>query len=545
MIHTEYPFHDIQHELHTIKDIVQIAAVAYADNPVFRYKQGGEEMERYKEDFIRDVEQRGRLFHQLFPKGSHIAVLGKTSYEWLCCFLAVMCSENVAVPIDRELREDEILAQLKDADTLCLIYDREQRSVAEAVEQRFHGTVRCIAMREPEDSCRAAENLPQMLCAVEPEGVWTGNPARDDLAAIVFTSGTTGRSKGVMLTHLNLAWNGMNGGSYGHLSPEDRALSILPIHHTLEISAGILSLLCCGVTICINDSLKYMSRNLKKYHPTLMITVPLVIETLYKTIWREIDKGGKRKKVQRVMRLARLLYYCHIDVRRKVFAQILEQLGGNLRMLVVGGAYIAPNILDAFETWGITMVQGYGITECAPVVACNTDRYKKRGSVGKIVPGCEAKIVDGEICVRGPIVMKGYYKNPEMTAEVLADGWFKTGDLGYLDKDFFLYLTGRKKNLIILSNGENVSPEELEQDFQRDASVREVLVYAEDGVIVAEIFPEEESWKKLGVDSEEEYFQNLMKQVNYGRPVYKQIGKVKLRRTEFEKNTSRKIIRQK
>jgi long-chain acyl-CoA synthetase len=372
---------------------------------------------------------------------------------------------------------------------------------------------------------------------MDAENTWTGQPKEDDLAEIVFTSGTTGKSKGCMITHGNLAWNAMNGSSYTYLTTKDSTMSVLPINHTLEITAGILTPMCCGVTICINDSLKYLSRNLLLYQPQCMIVVPLIVETLHKNIWREIEKTGQHRKVRAAMKIARFLYQCHIDIRRKLFAGILEGLGGNLRLLVGGGAYIEPEIIKDFEAWGINIVQGYGITECAPVVACNTDRYKKYDSVGKIVTGCEVKIVEDEIRVKGPIVMKGYYKNPEATEEAFDGEWFKTGDLGYLDSDNYLYITGRKKNLIILPNGENVSPEELEQKIMRFPYVKEVVVSEKDGQIQAEVFLDKE------VQDAEQKIKGDITLLNKSLPNYKKIARTVVREQEFEKTTTRKIKR--
>jgi long-chain acyl-CoA synthetase len=535
---TEYPFYEIKHEFRTVRDVVAVTAETYQDNPVFRWKKGKEIIEKSKEQFTQDVDRAGALFHQLFPRASHIAVLGKTSYEWIACYFAVMNSENVSVPLDKELPPEELLELIRFSDSVCLMYDEDYTDVAELLEESVEGeegiSVECICMQRIEGK----RNLPELLENLNTGNLWIGQPEEDDLAEIVFTSGTTGKSKGCMITHRNLAWNAMNGSSYTYLTAKDSTMSILPINHALEITAGMMTPMCCGVTICINDSLKYLNRNLLLYKPQCMIVVPLVVETLYKNIWREIRKTGQERKIRAAMKGTRLLYKCHIDVRRKVFAKILEQLGENLRLLVGGGAYIEPKIIKDFEVWGINIVQGYGITECAPVVACNTDRYKKYDSVGKIVTGCEVKIVEDEIWVKGPIVMKGYYKNPEATAEAFEGEWFKTGDLGYLDSDNYLYITGRKKNLIILPNGENVSPEELEQKIMRFPYVKEVVVSEKAGQIQAEVFLD----KEMQPDGEQRIKED-MAALNKSLPNYKKIARTIVREQEFEKTTTRKIKR--
>lgn len=531
---TKYPFYDIVHEIKTIKDLIALVPKSYQDNPVFCYKDGKEIKEKFKEEFVSDINKIGRMLHKRFDKGSHIALLGKTSYEWISCYFAIMNSENIAVPLDKELAAEDLLEFIEFADTDCIIYDSDYIDIIKFIKEHSKQEFIYICMQNYGDD----EALPNAISSISTDTFWEGNPQSDDIAEIVFTSGTTGKSKGCMITHGNLAWNAMNGSSFVDITTEDKVLSILPINHTLEIAAGIMTPLYKGSTLYLNDSLKYLARNLSVFKPTGMVVVPLVIETLYKNIWREINKQGKTKKVKFAMKFVSLLYKCHIDIRRKIFAEILNQLGGGLRLMVVGGAYIEPKLIKDFDAWGITIVQGYGITECAPVITCNTDRYRKIDSVGRVVTGSKLKLVDNEILVSGPIVMKGYYKNPQATSEVFDDNWFKTGDLGYLDKDNYLHITGRKKNLIILSNGKNVSPEELEQKILRFSYVKEVLVSEKNGIIEAEIFPDKEAEPNANTKIHEDILL-----LNKNLPNYKKIVKVVLREQEFDKTTTRKIKR--
>lgn len=531
---TQYPFYEIPDVFETVKDVIEVILKTYKNNPVFRYKCGKEVVDKYKEEFVSDIKLTGHMLHNRFLSGSHIALLGKTSYEWLVCYFAIMNSKNVAIPLDKELPKEDLLELIDFADADCLIYDLDYADVSDYIAQHTKRQIKSICMQR-KDSVDSLWNLVEKFHA---EILWEGNPKKDDIAEIIFTSGTTGKSKGCMLTHENLAWNAMNGKSFVYMTPEDKVMSILPINHALEIAAGILTQFCSGVTICINDSMKYHTKNLLVYQPSGMVVVPLVMETLYKSIWREIKNQKKDRIIRVVMKMVWLLYKCHIDIRRQVFSQILKKLGGNLRILVVGGAFIEPKLIKDFETWGITIVQGYGITECAPVISCNTDRYKKYDSVGKIVTGSRVKIVENEIWVKGSIVMKGYYKNLEATKAAFSDGWFKTGDLGYLDKEGFLYITGRKKNLIILPNGENVSPEELEQKIMKIAYVKEVLVFEKEGQICAEVFLD----KEVETEAEVKIHSDIM-DLNRNLPNYKKIGKVLIREEEFEKTTTRKIKR--
>lgn len=531
---TEYPFYEITDEFETVKDVIVVVLKTYHNNPVFRYKQGREIWEKSKDEFVTDVQQIGHLFHEKFAKGSHIALLGKTSYEWLCCYFAAMNSENITVPLDKELPPEELTELITFADSDCLIYDGEYQDVVDYIKHHTEQQIHYICMHENEQD----DWLWSMVGEIGEKDAWIGNPSKDDVAEIIFTSGTTGKSKGCMLTHGNLAWNAMNGKSFVYMSPQDSVLSILPINHALEIAAGIMTQFCSGVTICINDSLKYLTKNLLLYQPSGMVVVPLVMETLYKNIWREIEKQNRARTVKIAMKLSWLLYCCHIDIRRKLFSQILEQLGGKLRIIVVGGSYIEPKLIKDFETWGITIVQGYGITECAPVISCNTDRCRKYDSVGKVVTGSEVRIVEKEIWVKGTIVMKGYYKNPQETAQVFNGEWFKTGDLGYLDQNNWLYITGRKKNLIILPNGENVSPEELEQKVMRLSYVKEVIVSEKNGKIQAEVFLD----TKMESEAEVKIHEDMMT-LNKSLPNYKKITKTIIREQEFEKTTTNKIKR--
>lgn len=531
MKETKFPFYPIQHELKTVKDIVRVTQKTYKDNPVFRYKDGKAIVEKNKDQFLQDVQNMEQLLHALFEKHSHIGLIGKTSYMWVTSYFAIMSSENIAVPFDKELPQTDLLELMEFADLNCLLFDKAYGELAQMAHERLG--IDCICIHEVD-----SRNLPSLLQEEKYDKDWSGTPTPDDVAEIVFTSGTTGKSKGCMITHRNLAVNAMNGSSYVQINHEDSTLSILPINHALEITAGMCTPMCCGVTICINDSLKYLNKNLLLFKPQCMIAVPMVIETFHKTIWREITKQKKETKVRIAMVFIRVLYKLGIDIRRKTFAEILEKLGGNLRLLIVGGAYVNPKIIKEYEAWGINVVQGYGITECAPVVSCNTDRKKKYKSVGKVVTDCEVKISEGEILVSGPIVMKGYYKDQAATDSVFENGWFKTGDLGYLDHENYLYITGRKKNLIILPNGENISPEELELKISSIPYIKEVVVSEQEGVIQAEVFLDEE----MNYNARNDVFHDI-DAIGRKLPNYKKIARVVIREDEFEKTTTRKIKR--
>ena len=341
------------------------------------------------------------------------------------------------------------------------------------------------------------------------------SPDPDSLCTIMFTSGTTGKSKGVMLTHRNMAENAT---CLDMKLPERSVvLTVLPIHHAYCLSMDILKGFSLGAILCINDSLLRVAKNIKLFQPNMILMVPLMIETMARKLE---DAAGLPPQL----------------VRKEVF-------GENLTTIFSGGAYLNPALIDLFEKYGITIQQGYGMTECSPVISTNLSWNIRKDSVGQLMPNCQAKSVDGELWVKGSSVMMGYYKMPEETAEALEDGWLKTGDLGYVDQDNFVYLTGRKKNLIITKNGENVSPEELENKIGENRLVLEVLVRENEGMIEAEIFPDYEYAKKQGIEDMRAALQKVIDQYNLNAPAYKKVYRLKVRETEFEKTPSRKIKR--
>lgn len=331
----------------------------------------------------------------------------------------------------------------------------------------------------------------------------------------MFTSGTTGKSKGVMLTHRNLAENAT---CLDMKIPERTViLSVLPIHHAYCLSMDILKGMSLGSIICINDSLMRIAKNIKLFKPGIILMVPMMIEAMARKLEESSILPPK-------------------IIKKAVF-------GEQFHTICSGGAYLNPEYLDLFEKYRITILQGYGMTECAPVISTTVSWNMKKGSVGQLLPNCEAKAVDGELWVRGSSVMMGYYKMPKETAETLEDGWLKTGDLGYMDEENFVYLTGRKKNLIITKNGENVSPEELENKIGENRLVQEILVRENDGLIEAEIFPDYEYAKQKKVKAIGDALQEVIDNYNMTVPAYKKVYRLKIRETEFEKTTSRKIKR--
>jgi len=398
------------------------------------------------------------------------------------------------------------------ADATVLVIDEVRKDVAAIVKQRCPKLKYLISMqKEASDS----ESLSLVQLLREHEGSCCYLPDPDALATIMFTSGTTGKSKGVMLTHRNLAENATCLDM--KFPPRTVLMSVLPIHHAYCLSMDILKGISLGSVICINDSLIRMAKNIKLFRPNVILMVPLMIETMAKKLE---DAKGLPPEI----------------VKKEVF-------GEQFHTICSGGAYLPPAMLDLFGEYGITILQGYGMTECAPVISTTVSWNIRKGSVGQLMPNCEAKVVDQELWVRGSSVMKGYYQMPEETEEALTDGWLRTGDLGYVDEENFVYLTGRKKNLIITKNGENVSPEELENKIGESRLVQEILVREKEGVIEAEIFPDMEYAQKQGLTDPQAELQKIIDAYNQTAPTYKRVYRLKVRKTEFDKTPSKKIKR--
>ena len=390
--------------------------------------------------------------------------------------------------------------------------DEARADVIDLCKERCPGVTCVISMQQEESSDRALS-----LAALLKNGSdsFSFCPDPDRLCAILFTSGTTGKSKGVMLTHRNLAQNATCLDM--KIPPRTVLLSVLPIHHAYCLSMDILKGISLGSVICINDSLLRVAKNIKLFRPDMILMVPLMIETLAKKM--EDTKDLPKKLVKNMI------------------------FGKQFHTICSGGAYLNPDYIDLFAQYGITILQGYGMTECSPVISTNLSWDIRKNSVGKLMPNCTAKVVDGELWVSGTSVMLGYYKMPEETAETLVDGWLRTGDLGYVDEDGYVYLTGRQKNLIITKNGENVSPEELENRLGQHRLVQEVLVRESEGVIEAEIFPDYEYARKKKIRDLSSALQDMIDAYNREAPVYKRIYRLKIRETEFEKTPSKKIKR--
>ena len=456
--------------------------------------------------------------------GIHVAILGPNGAAWLSCFFAVVCGGGVAVPLHLGTKPEELKNCLIRADAELLVYDESCAAEADAIRQALPE----LRMTELHAFLNALREEPGQLF-----------PAlgQDDLAALYFTSGTTARSRCVMLTHRNMGSHCSAAMSQLPLSPQDAGLSVLPPSHTFELMTNIVGVLHCGGTMYINESLLTVKENLKKYEPSILVVVPLVLQTLYKEIRKTAKRQGKLELLERGLRINGMLQRFGLDLSHRLFSDVYDVVGHNLRYFLCGGAALDPALIDFFRRLGITVLQGYGITECSPIVAANVPHANRFGSIGRTFPCCETKLIDGEICVRGDSVSPGYYQDDAANAEAYRDGWFHTGDLGRMDRDGYLWFTGRKKNLIVLSNGENVSPERLEEKLYRIDGVLDAVVYEADGKITAELYPD------TAVLPDRAAVWTQIDRVNRTLAAHEQIGALKLRDTPFDKTVTQKIKR--
>ena len=564
---TSRPITDLKHMLNTSVEL-------YADNVAFRQRFVKDEPFReitYREA-LETVNGLGTAFIAHGLKGKRISVIGENCYQWATSYLAAVCGTGVVVPLDKELSAQELKQLVIEADVAAVLftkkYDKMFKDMMASGDTKLELLVNLNGSAGDE-----AEGILSWEGLVE-EGkklVEGGDRSfidaeiyADEMSVLLFTSGTTGIAKGVMLSHRNICEDLMSAPTILNVNTWDIFFSVLPVHHTYECTCGFLMPLYKGASIAYCEGLKYIVKNLAEVRPTMLLAVPLIFENLYNNIMKNVRKQGKEGLVRKVMALNKVTKKIGIDLNKLLLKDILKVFGGRMRVLISGGAAIDPAILQFFNDLGFIAVQGYGLTECAPMAALNPDQHKnmRNSSVGHLLPGMEVKIEDknedgiGEICVKGPNVMMGYYNMPEETAKVIQDGWFHTGDLGYVDDKDFIYITGRKKNVIITANGKNVFPEELEYYLGRSNLVSESMVWAQedeagqDTVIVATIKPDMEEveaaiGKEAAADSAqvEKLLWAEVDKINEDLPFFKKIKKVTVRREEFEKTTGKKIKR--
>lgn len=551
-----------------IKQMLESSVDLYPDNTAFWVKKGKEtdyESITYKQT-LDDVNALGTALKARGLKDKRIAVIGKNSYEWSIAYLATVSGVGVVVPLDKELNANELMQLVINAEVSCVIFDSKYEKIFREMQLSGDTVIKLLVNIESENSENGVVALKELLTEGQ-IAINRGNREfidaeidREKLGMLLFTSGTTGVSKGVMLCHRNIVDDIMSAPTVLKITSDDIFFSVLPIHHTYECTCGFLLPLYKGAAIAYCEGLKYITKNLKEIKPTVLLAVPVLLENLYRKIWQNVRKQGKESLLKKVIKVNKTTKKIGLDLGNIFLKDIRAVFGGRMRIMICGGAAINPEILDGIKDFGIIALQGYGLTECAPIGALNPDKATKSASIGRALPNFDMKVIDtneegiGELCLKGGNVMLGYYNMPEATAEVLKDGWFYTGDLGYIDSEGYAYITGRKKNVIITKNGKNVYPEELEYYLSNIPYVLESLVYdkkSEDGldtVIVAAIrIDEEEVLGRLGEGYTEGMVEELLweevDKINQTSPYFKKIKHIVIRKEEFEKNTSKKIKR--
>ena len=552
-----------------LKHMLETSVEAYGDNPAFWVKDAHDTPYRpisYIEAKA-DVDALGTALHAHNMRGKRIGVMGDNCYEWAMAYLSVVCGTGCVVPLDKELHENEIENLLVEAEVECLFYTNKFSGMMENIKAR--GKVRDILYinmtgKEPKDFEKSIKGF----VAEGKNELGKGNRdfldaqvTRHDMGILLFTSGTTGVAKAVMLSHKNICADLMIAPTLLKVNSWDIFFSVLPLHHTYACTDDFLMPLYKGASIAYCEGLKYIVRNLSEARPTMFLGVPLIFENLYSKIWKNVRKQGKEKLLRRVIKVNRVTKKIGIDLGKIFFKQITGLFGGRMRMMICGGAAIDPAILEGIQDFGIMALQGYGLTECAPICALNPDTAPKNDSAGYVPTGLGVRIDDpdpetgiGEIVVAGDNVMMGYYNNPEATAQVLIDDWYYTGDYGYVDKDNYVYITGRKKNVIVTKNGKNIFPEELEYLLGRLDIVAESMVWGkpsdrnDDTIIVASIKLDDEEVKEiLGSEYTDEDIKKLLwnkvDEINDSTAFFKRIKRIIIRDDEFHKTTGKKIKR--
>ena len=560
-----YPLYETT-KFRDFREMVENATDRFPNRPAFRYKDKPTDKETKTVSFSacrKTVRALAAEAHVRGYAGQKIAMIGAASVEWFLTYFALPIAGVITVPIDRELPVADAASILNTAECSCVFYGGAQRKKIEELRALVPSLRDFV---EFGDAADFAESFADFCAAgeraiAEPAVIdWYERHEIDidSVSSIVFTSGTTGKGKGVMLSQRNICAD-MECAMY-YFQITRRTMFVLPPHHTFGSTVNLVGHFAQGSEICISAGLRYIPSELKEYQPTHLILVPLFVETFYKRILATAEKEGKLKTLRRMIRISDALRKVGIDLRPLLFRSVRASFGGKLHMIICGGAALNQAIIDFFESIGIVILNGYGITECAPLISCNRNECRRPGSVGRPIAEGQVRILspdengEGEICYKGPNVMLGYYRNEEATREVFTeDGWFRTGDLGRIEEDrgdSWIYITGRSKNLIILSNGKNVYPEEIESDIGQIYGVSEAVVYEGESksdpdleLIVAEIFPDAEALMRRGIDDPQKYFEEEVRKINAKNAGYKAVGRVKLRLEEFLKNTSRKIIR--
>ena len=549
-----------------IKEIIYHSATVYSDNIAFttKIKNSGnvEYINHTYSDLLEDINSFGTALYKHGLQNKRVAIVGHNSYEWAVAHLSNLLGGIVSVPLDKGLQLGELESSLIRSRVQAIVFDEKLKDVIKEIKRNNKTSIKYyICTSKIPDFLYFYDLLSNGRDDIEKGYLEYVNHKVDSykMSILLFTSGTTSKSKAVMLNQYGIATNMYDMQLVESFYDDDVNIAFLPYHHIFG-STGMLVMLASGVKTVFPDGLKYIQKNLVEYKVSVFVGVPVLIDKMHSTIIKELEKQGKTKLINFMIKFSNALMKLHIDIRRILFKPLINALGGNMRFIISGGAPLDKKVAKWFNDIGIHLVQGYGLTETSPVISAEDDTFIRYGSVGKIMKSVEVKIEDkdangiGEIVVKGPNVMLGYYNEPELTKEVLENGWFHTGDLGYIDADGFLFITGRKKNLIVLKNGKKVFPEELEILINRLDGVEESFVYGlpdkEDlnnvKVAVKIVYNEVAIKMKYPDINEQELhdiFWTKIKEINKTLPMYKYIKHLDLSREPLVKTTTNKVKR--
>lgn len=550
-----------------LKDMLKQSGDLYGDRPAFMYKT--EKKEEFKiithKEFRDDINALGTTLIKMGLKDKRIAVISENRYEWELAYLAISTGTGIVVPLDKALPENEIESLILRSQVEAIIYSNKYDEVMNALRNKKNTNLKYFISMDLEEntngiySQKALVEKGKKLLTEGNRKFLDAKIYSDNMGIMLFTSGTTAMSKAVMLSHKNIVTNLMDIHERFGLSYEDKLLSFLPLHHVFECTVGFLYAISIGACICFCEGVKHIADNLKEFKITAMISVPAVYEIMYKKIMRTIEKKGKLEAVQKGIKISQILLKFGIDVRKKVFKEILDNLGGDFHLAVAGGASLDVETQKGFNNLGISLIQGYGLTESSPVIAAETPKERRIGSIGRKFPSLEVKIENpdeegvGELLAKGPSVMIGYYENEEATKSALdKDGWLHTGDLAKIDKDGYIYISGRKKSVIVLNNGKNVYPEEIENLLNKVEGIKESFVYekkSDDGdvKVCTKLVYDKDLIKELynieGEENIKEFLWSKVKEVNNLMPKYKYVKEMIITEEELIKTTTLKIKR--
>lgn len=551
-------------EFNNIKEIIYNSAKKYKDHIAFTIKhQNGKEIEYENKtypDVLNDINTLGKALYDLGAKGKRVAIIGKNRYEWVIAHLANLLGGIVSVPLDKDLQIEELESSLIRSKADYIVFDSKVTEKMQEIRNNNKTNLKEFICMDKKEGFLSIAELLEKGKKIENDEYVKNEIDNDAMGILLFTSGTTSKSKAVMLSQKNIASNIYAMQICEDIRDTDTNIAFLPFHHIFG-STCMVMMIASGVKTVFPDGLRYIKNNLNEYKVTIFVGVPILVEAIYKTIMKEIEKQGKTKLIKAVIKFSNALLKIHIDLRRKLFKQVINALGGELRFVISGGAPADAKISKGFNELGIKTVQGYGLTETSPVIAAEDDNHMKNGSIGIPMCNVELEVVNkdeegiGEIRVKGPNVMLGYYEMPEETAKVLKDGWFYTGDLGYVDNEGYIYITGRSKSLIVLKNGKKVFPEELETIINRLELVSESMVFGlpdkqdknDVKLSVKIVYDKEIVKEKYPEKTEEEVYQIIwqqVKEINKGFPRYKHIQNMILTDKELIKTSTKKVKRQ-